>query len=67
MTPAELCDLENIVRRATAIRNIALEMRHGNLVDNAEQLLVYAEALLPVNNRFRRDTLKDYQIKNKEN
>lgn len=56
MTPAELTDIENIVRRAKATRDIAIDNRDSNLTDNAEQLLVYAEALLPIGNRHRRDT-----------
>jgi len=56
MTPDEICDLENIVRRARAGRDIAIEERNARQVDNFEQLLTYAEALLPSGNRFRRDT-----------
>ena len=56
MSPNEIWDLKNIVRRAKHIRDIAISKKDNSLTDNAEQLLVYAEALLPLGNRFRRDT-----------
>jgi len=54
MSLDEIADVENIVRRALISRDIALDEKNSKLVDNLEQLLVYAQGLLPVGNRFRR-------------
>jgi len=56
VTHSEVTDIECIVRRAVVCRDIALDRKDSNLVDNIEQLLVYAQGLLPIGNRFRRDT-----------
>jgi len=53
MTLDQIADIENIVRRAKAGRDIAINARDSIQVDNFEQLLVYARALLPEGNRFK--------------
>ena len=57
MTLAEIADIECIVRRAIAGRDLALNKKDSTQVDNYEQLLVYAQALLPISNRFRREKM----------
>jgi len=53
MTHAEEADIENIVRRAKAGRDLAIDSRNSSQVDNYEMILVYARSLLPEGNRFK--------------
>jgi len=55
MTPDEIADIENIIRQARQGQAKAIDLKLSRIVDNFEQIIAYAECLLPVGNRFRRD------------
>ena len=53
IAPHEISDVENIVCRAKAGRDLAIDSRNNSQVDNYEIILVYARGLLPEGNRFK--------------
>lgn len=55
MTHDQVTDVENIIRQARRGQAAAIDKKESRIVDNFEQIIAYAECLLPVDNRFRRD------------
>jgi len=55
VTHDEIADIENIIRQARQGQAKAIDLRLSRIVDNFEQIIAYAECLLPTGNRFRRD------------